>query len=73
MEEKLKAINDTKIEEAIAEAFSKLLEHECKCKIASRSYPKQEKAIFKIEITQIGYEDIILKIKGKEGEGKIEL
>jgi hypothetical protein len=73
MEEKLKAINDTKIEEAIAEAFTKLLEYECKCKIASRSYPKPEKAVFRIEITKIGYEKMILKIKGKGGEGEIEL
>ena len=66
MEEKLKAINETKIEETIAKAFGKLVGGECKCKIASRSYPKPEKAIFKIEITQIAYEDMILKIKGKE-------
>jgi hypothetical protein len=49
------------------------VDYECRCKIASRSYPKPERAIFKIEITQIGYEEMILKIKGREGEGEIKL
>jgi len=72
MEEKLKEINDAKIEETIAEAFGKLLECECKCKIASRLYPKPKKAIFKIEITETE-QDIIIEFGGKQGGGEMKL
>jgi len=73
MEKELKAINDAEIEKTIAESFDKLVGG-CKCKLISRSYPKPEKAILKIEIRQIENKDIVLAIKGsKGGEGKIEL
>ena len=65
MEKELKAMNDTEIEETIAEAFDKLVGG-CKCKLVSRSYANPDKAVLKIELTPITAQDIVTAVYAQE-------